>query len=207
MFERVYDAGMNEKPSDALTKPPRRARTAVLAVAAIAVASGLGFGGYAVAQTVQQSAVVQVADEPTPEPEPNVAPVAAFTSAVSGLIVTFDGTGSSDVDGTITLYIWDFGDGATGVGATTSHAYAAYGAYTVRLTVTDSDGATAESSATVDLIAPPPEPAPPATPSYTYGNYPPGYPLPRIPGTDQPDTSACASGSGMTNGSGEQVCA
>ncbi len=60
--------------------------------------------------------------------------------------VSFDGGGSSDPDGVIARYDWDFGDGATGTGRTTSHVYRKVGAYTVRLTVTDDSG-TVRSSA------------------------------------------------------------
>ena len=58
-----------------------------------------------------------------------------------GQAVQFDGTGSSDPDGTIVAYDWDFGDGNTATGATPSHTYAAAGNYTVTLTVTDDGGA------------------------------------------------------------------
>jgi hypothetical protein len=54
--------------------------------------------------------------------------------------VNFDGTGSSDPDGTIALYEWDFGDTGTGTGASPTHVYAATGTYTVTLTVTDNMG-------------------------------------------------------------------
>ena len=60
--------------------------------------------------------------------------------------VSFDGGGSSDPDGVIARYDWEFGDGATGTGRTTSHVYRKVGAYTVRLTVTDDSG-TVRSSA------------------------------------------------------------
>ena len=62
------------------------------------------------------------------------------TLARSVFPVNFDGTGSSDPDGTIVAYDWDFGDGGTGTGVTPTHTYAAAGIYTVTLTVTDDGG-------------------------------------------------------------------
>jgi PKD repeat protein len=53
--------------------------------------------------------------------------------------VTFDGTGSSDPDGDIVTWEWDFGDNSTGTGETTTHAYSTAGIYNVTLTVTDDD--------------------------------------------------------------------
>ncbi|HEX8075076.1 MAG TPA: PKD domain-containing protein [Thermoleophilaceae bacterium] len=81
-------------------------------------------------------------------------PVAAFThggSHVAGQLVTFDGTQSHDPDGTILGYEWDYGDGATGTGRLPFHAYPAAGTYTVKLTVTDNDGATGSASAPVAI--------------------------------------------------------
>jgi PKD repeat protein len=81
----------------------------------------------------------------TAPPPANVAPVAAFTTAISGLTATLDASTSSDSDGTIATYAWDFGDNKTDMttSRTDTHTYAAAGAYTVRLTVTDNAGATA----------------------------------------------------------------
>ena len=57
---------------------------------------------------------------------------------------------------------WDFGDGAVGSGATTSHAYAAPGSYTVRVHATDAVGDAAEATRTIQVgPAPPPPPASP----------------------------------------------
>ncbi len=73
-------------------------------------------------------------------------PVASFTyspaSPAVGETVDFDAAASSDPDGTIVSYSWDFGDGDTGTGETPTHAYTADGTYTVNLTVTDDDGLT-----------------------------------------------------------------
>lgn len=85
----------------------------------------------------------------------NQAPVANAGGPYSGALnesVSFDGTGSTDPDGTIVAYNWDFGDGATGTGATPSHAYGSALTYNVTLTVTDDEGATdsINSSVTID---------------------------------------------------------
>ncbi|MFC0036739.1 PKD domain-containing protein [Actinomadura rayongensis] len=82
---------------------------------------------------------------------PNEKPTASFTTDCGALACAFDGSGSGDPDGTIASYAWDFGDGQTGTGATANHTYAAAGTYTVKLTVTDDDGATAEKSDTVTV--------------------------------------------------------
>ncbi|MCE9614839.1 MAG: tandem-95 repeat protein [Lentisphaerae bacterium] len=57
------------------------------------------------------------------------------------LSVTFDATGSSDTNGTIVSYAWDFGDGASAAGPIVTHTYMLTGAFTATLTVTDNDGA------------------------------------------------------------------
>lgn len=74
-------------------------------------------------------------------PTPNSPPTAAFNSACTGLSCDFDGSDSSDSDGTVISFVWDFGDGTPGSGAVATHAYAADGIYTVTLTVTDDDSA------------------------------------------------------------------
>ena len=86
----------------------------------------------------------------------NVAPAASFTATTNGLSVTANGAGSSDPDGTIAGYAWEFGDGATGSGPTASHTYEMAGVYTVKLTVTDDDGESRSTSQEVTVDAGPP---------------------------------------------------
>ena len=76
----------------------------------------------------------------------NIAPTATFTATpptgTAPLSVFFDGSGSTDPDGIIVSYVWDFGDGNTSTGDTTSNVFAAEGTYNVRLIVTDDSAAT-----------------------------------------------------------------
>ena len=71
----------------------------------------------------------------------NAAPVANFSSTVSGLTATFTDS-STDSDGTIASRSWNFGDSTSSTTANPSHTYAAAGTYNVTLTVTDNAGAT-----------------------------------------------------------------
>jgi PKD repeat protein len=85
----------------------------------------------------------------------NRQPVAVFTKTAGTVnideIVTFDGSGSYDPDGTIVSFSWAFGDGTTGTGVTIQHAYSRDGIYTMNLTVTDNDGETDTTIATITV--------------------------------------------------------
>ncbi len=89
-------------------------------------------------------------------PPPNQPPVAAFTSSCGALSCALTSS-SSDPDGTISTYTWDFGDGQTSAAQNPSHTYAAPGTYTVTLTVTDNGGAT-NSVAHAMTVTPPNQP-------------------------------------------------
>ncbi|MFC4628803.1 LamG-like jellyroll fold domain-containing protein [Promicromonospora alba] len=85
---------------------------------------------------------------------PNRLPVADAAASIHGFDLEVDGRGSSDPDGPLASYAWNFGDGATGTGAQATHTYAAPGTYTVTLTVTDADGATDQDTVQVEATAP-----------------------------------------------------
>lgn len=85
---------------------------------------------------------------------PNVAPTAAFTHSANQLSLSVDASGSSDPDGSIASYKWDFGDGTPGSGPTATHVYAASGTYAVKLVVTDDAGATGQVTTSVSVSAP-----------------------------------------------------
>jgi len=93
----------------------------------------------------------------TPE---NIPPIASFTydplNPIVNQTVTFNASNSSDSDGTITNFEWDFGDGNTTntTEETTTHFYASVEDYTVNLTVTDDKGATNSTSKAI-IVYPP----------------------------------------------------
>lgn len=76
----------------------------------------------------------------------NVLPEAAASLSKQavrpGSPVTFTSR-SADPDGATLSVAWDFGDGASGAGASIDHAYAAEGSFTPSITVTDADGGSA----------------------------------------------------------------
>jgi len=85
-----------------------------------------------------------------------VAVIAAPAAACPGEQLSFGGGGSHDADGKVTSFTWSFGDGATATGSSVSHEYAAPGAFTVTLTVTDSAGNTSSAVRSLLVAFPPP---------------------------------------------------
>jgi PKD repeat protein len=79
-------------------------------------------------------------------------PVSAFTFVVADRTVTFT-DGSSDPNGTVVTWAWDFGDGGTSSVQNPVHVYAAAGVYPVRLIVTDNSGAQTAILHDVTIVA------------------------------------------------------
>ncbi|MBS1624793.1 MAG: PKD domain-containing protein [Bacteroidetes bacterium] len=82
---------------------------------------------------LRQAAHATVSDSLAKWLEPGHIPVATFSAhATTQGVATFT---SSSINGD--SFVWDFGDGTGGTGATTTHTYATSGIYTITLTVTD----------------------------------------------------------------------
>lgn len=73
------------------------------------------------------------------------------SQAVVNEAITFDASQSSDADGQITQYSWDFGDNNSSNQKIATHAYAQAGNYLVKLTVTDDKGATGQAVGLVTI--------------------------------------------------------
>ena len=82
--------------------------------------------------------------------EPTANPNGPYT-AVAGSVIRFSSAGSSDPDGSIVSYDWNFGDSNAGTGPEPTHTYQSEGTFTVSLTVTDDDGATDTASTTATI--------------------------------------------------------
>jgi len=87
----------------------------------------------------------------------NQSPIASYTTnpnppvGDAPLTVVFNGSGSSDPDGTIQNYSWNFGDGTTATGVNTTHTYPNAGTFVSTLTVRDNDGATGVASIVITV--------------------------------------------------------
>ncbi len=104
--------------------------------------------------TAQVSTPVLIGAATNPQNQP---PVSSFTanpvSGVPPLNVAFDGSGSTDPDGSLGEYLWSFGDGSQALGVAPQHTFTEMADYTVTLRVTDDKGEFATSSRTVSVKA------------------------------------------------------
>ena len=100
----------------------------------------------------------------------NLPPLAEFRASAETVVafqpVEFNATDSSDPDGEIVEFLWDFGDGNTAKGVVVVHVYTELGEYTVTLTVRDDQGATATAQKKITVVEGE-EPAPPLVAAFT----------------------------------------
>jgi PKD repeat protein len=120
---------------------------------AITHLSNLNFTGSTVNFTAPaQSVTLLVLPAGTSNTPPVAVASAIPTSGIAPLVVNFSSAGSSDSDGSIAGYSWNFGDGtAASTAASPSHTYANTGSFTATLTVTDNRGATGTAQVTITV--------------------------------------------------------
>ena len=110
-----------------------------------------GYTGYGSVGNYRVSASFQSGGTP---PRPVL--TASATSGIAPAAVTLDASQSSDSDGSVKFYYWDFGDGTgdtTGTLQNVTKAYPVAGTYTVRLTVVDDRGFSATTSQAISVAA------------------------------------------------------
>lgn len=73
---------------------------------------------------------------------PDQSPVAVFTppTATAGIPAPFDGSSSTDADGSIASYNWTFEDGRDATGVSAVHTFLTTGLFNAKLTVVDDEG-------------------------------------------------------------------
>lgn len=83
--------------------------------------------------------------------QPPTAVISVKSEGQIGESISFSSKGSEDSDGQISSYYWQFGDGSTSSEAHPTHQYSRTGSYSVHLTVTDNDGLTANTEASINI--------------------------------------------------------
>ncbi|MBL4657971.1 MAG: PKD domain-containing protein [Flavobacteriales bacterium] len=143
-LSRSFAAGASNNPNATYSWDFGNATTGSGLSASVTYATG---GNYNVCLTVTDScgsdtvcSMMDACSAPTD---------AAFTSSIDTLDVSFTSTGTANSNPT---YAWDFGDGSTGTGATSSHTYADSGMFTVCLTITDDCGTDSSCSSVTVAI-------------------------------------------------------
>lgn len=114
----------------------------------------------------------------------NSPPVAQFartpSSGEAPLAVFFDAAESTDSDGSIVSYAWNFGDDGTGSGVTTTHVYTTAGTFEATLTVTDDRGSEVSLTRAVTVV----DPAEPPATGIDVGMVAPAFTLKRLDGPE-----------------------
>ena len=116
---------------------------------------------YVVVLSVKSPGGVTTTTQQTVTVTAGTAPTATFTvsptAPVAGQTLYLNASSSRAAnDATIVEYTWDYGNGSTGSGVTTSTSFAGAGSYIIRLTVRDSNGVTATTTQSVTVANPTP---------------------------------------------------
>ncbi|MEK7561126.1 MAG: S8 family serine peptidase [Patescibacteria group bacterium] len=155
----ILDGSASYDPDGTITAYSWKEDGIVLGTTAV-LSHAFAVGAHTVTLIVTDNASVESQDNVIVTVRSNQAPTASAgpdRTNIAGSAITLDGSASSDPDGAIVRYDWDFGDGTTAEGnAIVNHTYVTIGTYTAVLTVTDNGGTTARDEALITVTEQPP---------------------------------------------------
>ncbi len=142
----------------AAAEPSSWQLTAADSFAGLQAAGSLTVNTYLSGASVNAPVVLRLSDltaRSTAAAPVNTSPVAMMSVTCADLRCSADGTGSTDSDGTIAGYSWNWGDGSPATnGVISTHSYGSAGTFPVTLTVTDNQGATGTAAGSAGPTAP-----------------------------------------------------
>jgi len=94
----------------------------------------------------------KLANSLSPNGEPIIDVVLSSNEITLGESIQFDASGSIDLDGTITSYTWNFGDGTSATGDGVDHTYTTDGIFNVSLVVKDNDNHQSFWNSTINVL-------------------------------------------------------
>ena len=168
---KLYIDGSKQVLKDCLTRKTTRPQTASSKayVSGWGATTGYKFGGMIDDVRIYNRELskeeIEVVKNGLPRQTVNVPPIAVITMDPAGGVapqaIEFRGDESTDSDGTIVSYAWDFGDGTFGTNIFEYHTYTEAGSYAAMLTVEDDDGAVDTASVNITIAEPEPFPEAP----------------------------------------------
>ena len=133
---------------------PRHASQATLFDGQIYIAAGSKSIGGDVIVDPSEEFFVETLSVGVGQTAPRALISATPTLGDAPLTVAFDGSGSTDADGNVVSFAWDFGDGGSSTEPSPSYTYTEVGVYTVTLVVTDNDGLTNTATTVINVTVP-----------------------------------------------------
>ena len=168
IYAALYDGTGNLVASNDGAGLPASLTATVTAGTYYLAIDGVGSGdpattGYSDYDSLGQYQITGTVIDPGTKKNPVANASASPAIGTAPLAVNFSSAGSSDSDGTIQTYHWDFNDGSSSSSANPAHTYNAAGVYIATLVVTDNDGLSSSDTVTITVAnATPTAPTAPA---------------------------------------------
>ncbi len=137
LIERNEDTMRQTYRQETIEKRCRTTKKLLSTVVAVCLLFGTAISALAQANFEGSLKSVSISDSAGT----NSPPTATFAYTQDGVSFSFDASSSSDSDGNIIEYKWDFGDGTAGSNALATHMYNSEGIYPVTLTTVDNNNA------------------------------------------------------------------